>query len=417
MSSIGWIDFSSEHRDKVRTAIDFLSAPGVLDELGIGVIRDAFADQMFPGLSTIQTRAKYFTMTAILLRDYQQQEKRKLRPKTLERYLEEKEKSCRIQLVEAHGEGRQSLGIIGGTFGLSTQQDVIRKPSSIYWNGLRQFGFISPKHLSLAEFGRRLQDEGKHLHALLKEKSKERGDDSDAEDREHLIRIDAPDVPDDYWENLSIELNKEEASFLRDQIKTHQKHSLIGQILMSDDIMDEVLRLPENTDFEDFAALPFISQLKQEKLRHVVEHARDFSFLLEGAHIRYNCLLQERFGTSEKMKEFEEEWEQWRQQIINFPETWDTEFMWQTTGAQHRQIKGPTKRFVEAWIEQCREGATDIRLCNALVTEQEIANKKGRARLRKNNNEGINQWIGLRQFNYRLNNVRQLARDIWDTEI
>ena len=211
MSSIGRIDFSSEHRDKVRTVIDFLSAPGVIDELGIGVIRDSFADQMFPGLSTIQTRAKYFTMTAILLRDYQDQEKPKRRPKSLERYLEEKEKCCRIQLVEAHGEGRQNLGIIGGTFGLSTQQDVIRKPSSIYWNGLRQFGFVSPKHLSLAEFGRRLQDEGKHLRSLLNETSKERGDDSDAEDRDHLIRIHTPEVSDNYWENLTIELNKEQA--------------------------------------------------------------------------------------------------------------------------------------------------------------------------------------------------------------
>ncbi len=65
MSSIGWIDFSSEHREKVRKVIDLLSAPGVVDELGIGVIRDSFADQMFPGLLTFQTRAKYFTLTAL----------------------------------------------------------------------------------------------------------------------------------------------------------------------------------------------------------------------------------------------------------------------------------------------------------------------------------------------------------------
>lgn len=417
MSSIGWIDFSSEHRDKVRTVIDFLSAPGVLDELGIGVIRDSFADQMFPGITTIQTRAKYFTMIAIMLRDYQEEEKPKRRPKSLERYLEEHEKWCRIQLVEAHGEGRQNLGIIGGTFGLNPQQDVIRKPSSIYWNGLRQFGFVSPKHLSLAEFSRRLQDEGKHLRSLLNETSKERGDDADAENREHLIRIHAPEVSDDYWDKLTIELNMEEATFLRDQITTHQSQSLIGQILMDDDIMDEVLQLPEDADFEDFSTLPFISELKQEKLRQTVDHAHNFSFIMEGDHIRYNCLLQERFGTAEKRKEFEVEWEEWRQQISDFPKTWDTEFMWQTAANQHRQIKNSTKRFVEAWIEQCREGVNDLKLCNALVTEQERLNKKSRARLRKDNNEGINQWVGLRQSSYRLNNVRQLLRDIWDSEI
>ncbi|MEX2417466.1 MAG: DUF6361 family protein [Actinomycetota bacterium] len=30
---------------------------GSVDEIGVGVIRDAFADMFFPGTSTIQTRA------------------------------------------------------------------------------------------------------------------------------------------------------------------------------------------------------------------------------------------------------------------------------------------------------------------------------------------------------------------------
>lgn len=51
MSSSGWIDFSSEHSEKVRTVIGLLSAPGVVDELGIVITRDSFADRMFPGFS------------------------------------------------------------------------------------------------------------------------------------------------------------------------------------------------------------------------------------------------------------------------------------------------------------------------------------------------------------------------------
>ena len=50
-SSIGWIDFSSEHRDRVRTVLALVAEKGVVDELGIGVLRDTFA----PGISTIQT--------------------------------------------------------------------------------------------------------------------------------------------------------------------------------------------------------------------------------------------------------------------------------------------------------------------------------------------------------------------------
>jgi hypothetical protein len=32
------------------------------DELGIGSVRDAFADMLFPGTSTIMTRARYFLL-------------------------------------------------------------------------------------------------------------------------------------------------------------------------------------------------------------------------------------------------------------------------------------------------------------------------------------------------------------------
>jgi hypothetical protein len=71
LSVFGWIDFSSEHREKVKTVIDLLAIPGVVDELGIGTIRDCFSDTLFPGISTIQTRAKYFLTLPRLLREYQ----------------------------------------------------------------------------------------------------------------------------------------------------------------------------------------------------------------------------------------------------------------------------------------------------------------------------------------------------------
>ena len=54
---LGWIDFSKEDRQKAFDVINLLSEQGAVDELGIGVIRDAFANYFFPGTSTIQTRA------------------------------------------------------------------------------------------------------------------------------------------------------------------------------------------------------------------------------------------------------------------------------------------------------------------------------------------------------------------------
>ena len=46
----GWIDFSKEQRNKVLSVINLLSEPGAVDELGIGIVRDAFANLFFLAL-------------------------------------------------------------------------------------------------------------------------------------------------------------------------------------------------------------------------------------------------------------------------------------------------------------------------------------------------------------------------------
>ena len=66
---LGWIDFSKEDRQKALDVINLLSEQGAVDELGIGIVRDAFANYFFPGTSTIQTRAKYFLIVPYILRD------------------------------------------------------------------------------------------------------------------------------------------------------------------------------------------------------------------------------------------------------------------------------------------------------------------------------------------------------------
>ena len=40
---LGWIDFSKEERDKALDILRLLQEPGAVDELGIGIVRDAFA--------------------------------------------------------------------------------------------------------------------------------------------------------------------------------------------------------------------------------------------------------------------------------------------------------------------------------------------------------------------------------------
>lgn len=59
-TTFAWLDYSERDRRRALDVVDLLRDPGTVDELGLGTVRDAFADLLFPGTSTIQTRARYF---------------------------------------------------------------------------------------------------------------------------------------------------------------------------------------------------------------------------------------------------------------------------------------------------------------------------------------------------------------------
>jgi hypothetical protein len=294
---------------------------------------------------------------------------------------------------------------------------VVRRPSSIYWFGMRAFGFFSPKELSLAEFGIRLADKRYHLKALLEARGDEAGDDSDAQAENGKTRISAPEVADDYWDTLGIELTQPEAEFLRHHISVNQPDSMLGQVLLDDARINQVLKLNEDAGFDHFADLPFIRDLKNKELHLTVLHARDFWRILEGAHIRYNCLLQDAgFGTEELQEKLEDQWQDWKSRLQEFPKDWNSDFLWKLVSQQGSQVKSSTQQFIHGWIEETRKGCPNLERCNELVRNQELRNKGKRARLRSGNTESISSWVGLKSAGYRLDEFRILIRDIQDGE-
>ena len=130
---LGWIDFSKEDRQKALDVINLLSEQGAVDELGIGIIRDAFANYFFPGTSTVQTRAKYFLIVPYVLREAVDGKYGKDANRVL-RAIDSAEKDCGIRLLEADPKAE---GVIGTR--VLPKGWVARKPSDIYWNGIRTF--------------------------------------------------------------------------------------------------------------------------------------------------------------------------------------------------------------------------------------------------------------------------------------
>ena len=49
MSTFVWLDYSERERRKMLDMVDLFREHDTRDELGIGSVRDAFADILFPG--------------------------------------------------------------------------------------------------------------------------------------------------------------------------------------------------------------------------------------------------------------------------------------------------------------------------------------------------------------------------------
>ena len=76
-STFTWLDYSEHERRQFDEIIKGFNEKDTRDELGLGSVRDAFANMLFPGVSTIQTRARYFLFVPWV---YQEVERRKERP-------------------------------------------------------------------------------------------------------------------------------------------------------------------------------------------------------------------------------------------------------------------------------------------------------------------------------------------------
>ena len=141
---LGWVDFSKEDREKVLDVMNLLQEQGAVDEIGIGLIRDAFANMFFPGTSTVQTIAKYFLIVPYVLKEATEGQYGNDMARILRR-IDQEEKDCGIRLMQ---NCPTEEGIIGRR--VLPKGWVARKPSNIYWNGIRTYG-ICTQDLTIPE--------------------------------------------------------------------------------------------------------------------------------------------------------------------------------------------------------------------------------------------------------------------------
>ena len=294
---IGWIDFSKEQRGKVLSVLRLLSEPGALDELGIGIIRDSFADILFPGTSTIQTRAKYLFVVPYIMLELEKN--MSINPHEFLSLLDQKETEL-IDILD----NDDAEGVIG----VEAREKLKRKPSSIYWNALKTYGIFANQGLTPSEYAKAfctVRDNKQKIRSAgnNKRNSDETSDDADGVDG--MFNFWRIPVPMQNWrEGLTIDLSQEEAFFLKQKIITmpNTKDSLMALVLREN-----------RSDFCEYASFNDLDKLipvMSEMMKNDYILARNFAQFIYGAQIRYNVIF-----TKGEDEEVLKAWESWKNDI------------------------------------------------------------------------------------------------------
>ena len=394
---LGWIDFSKEDRQKALDVINLLSEQGAVDELGIGIVRDAFANYFFPGTSTIQTRAKYFLIVPYILRDavdgrYGKDVNRILRA------IDTEEKECGIKLLESNPKAE---GVIGTR--VLPKGWVARKPSDIYWNGIRTYGIFCDYGLSIPEYVSlamklNTQKSSAKLGNRNDEAEENEKDDSDAGDIMNVSFWNLPIYHDNWRDNLTIELTNEEAFYLDKQIQKGAKGTLLEYVLKN--------RIDMNK-YEDFVSMAAeLSEKVEEKLSYMMKLACEFNDLVYMARVRFNVMLSE-----EENEVAVSEWDRLKPQVKRRANV-------DLSGVFHElELHNPGTYLFLSKLQEAFK-ALDIDAADELIKKRERQLKGiNRAKLNRTKEFDHSKWVGGGELDYRFSNARRIINDIYSGEV
>jgi hypothetical protein len=396
-SRFGWVDFAEEDRQRMLDVVQLFREQDTRDELGIGTIRDAFANLLFPGTSTIQTRAKYMLFVPWI---YLKHEKRQ----TLSRDIEHKARDDEVKLIEVLLDSDDTQGVIGK----EARSKLQRMPSSIYWSGLGTWGMRlfngsqAQYHRYLDFFYRRRKEQYQQLKYNGESVPTGPGENWDPG---------LPHAPDSFPRQAKLALNKEQAEYLHDRIVTNCRRSLLAFLVdrtAPAEGVDFIWMHPELADFP-------------QRLQLQVAHARNFSEVMHGAALLYNLMLGQKSNREDDADYYKDELLRWSTTIQSRKAalaSWDRRAFWETVVSEGAIIHPLTRRFVDRWISLVVEGGNVGTLAGndsaqSLIYEREVALKRSRARLQ--NQRALELWTGAAgagQLDYRWGVVKDIINDI-----
>ena len=397
---LGWVDFSKEDREKVLDVMNLLQEQGAVDELGIGPIRDGFANFFFPGTSTVQTRAKYFLIVPYVLQEAVSGKYGNRVPDIMRR-IDENEKDCGVRLYRRYAENPIGVGIIGAR--ALPKRWVARKPSNIYWNGIRTFGISLQDSMSITDIVKlsvyfRQQNKEKTLGNRRDDTEEGDKDDWDAGRAEVVRFFELPEsVPDNWRDTLDIELTPEEAFFLRDRIQKSVPDTLLAWLLKNN------IDVQQYETFEMMTA--DIQDRVPEDLNHMMQLACCFNRLVYASRVRYNVILSG--GKNETANQ------KWEIVMNNNPRITavDLEDVIKSLHLMNFKLRRFLTDFKAALL------AGDEAKIDEIILKREIELKtRSRAKLCHAEDYDPNGWVGGGYLDYRFSDAKQILIDIYHGE-
>ena len=393
---LAWLDYSEADQRRAREIVRMFSQPESRDELGLGQIRDALSDTLFPGTSVLLIRARYLLFVPWL---YHEGSRRRRQGSQLSSWVDTQER----RLIGALRNGVDSSGLIGGVVG----EQVQNLPSTIYWNSLRRFGILrfdgtQPQVAGLRQVSQPSVDATEYL---------ERSD--------VVWDPNMPGPPEDFFSLASCDfsLTHREAEWLAERICLAAPDTLLEFLVGKGNWRPDISQFAWRDDEVNAAT---------GQVRDAVNEARRFAVAMHGAALLYNVLLAERtkdLGMTryDGRRDYFADWlEQWHNEVAASDlGSWSLEDLWDLVSARGKPVSPLTRAFVTEWVSLAR-GLTGRKLAEdetarRLIRDREARQKGGQARL--TNDRLMRQWGGASgsgRLNFRWPVVARHLNDIAD---
>lgn len=305
-----WFASSANEVAKARAVLRAMKPQGILDEMGFLVLLGAISDRLYPGISTIMTRARYFIFLPAIFRHIE--ERGLVRGKNADTVSRNFQIRLCLALMDTDPD---DAGIIGKR----NRGEVSRPPSNVYWNALSVFG-IAKRKASESSYLASLSTRTTVGRTITDDDGVQHEGDHDGFWSDEVPVAGLLNEKGDFAAGTSLTLSRAEATYLRDCMLAHELKnapSLLGHLLHTQVLPDgseATYRYPWN--------VPGLSP----ELRRVTDHAKRLSLLARGAQLQYDALLFEKSGVDDPgtMDAFASWWEH----SAEFLQAWDLDDFW-----------------------------------------------------------------------------------------